>query len=301
MMTSLNATDRLSLLFIVALMILCLMFLPSLPHGGWLLFRFGLLLIALFSVALYAGHQHSSRSVFYLHALLPVIIVPVLFDSLGDMIPWLWSRTFDNVLIAIDRALFFGHDPTVLFERFIRPQLTTVLQFAYISYYPMAAVLGIVLLSRGKVTEFNEAVFGIILCYYLSYVGYLLVPAVGPRYTLAHLQTADLQASPLVIAIQETLNRLENTKTDAFPSGHTAIALMTLYYALLMKEKVMTAVLIPVVTGLVVSTVYLRYHYVIDVLAGFVLAGLTVWIAPKLSPWFSRPSRQKRGQFHDRA
>jgi membrane-associated phospholipid phosphatase len=68
-----------------------------------------------------------------------------------------------------------------------------------------------------------------------------------------------------------------------------------------MKEKVMTAVLIPVVTGLVVSTVYLRYHYVIDVLAGFVLAGLTVWIAPKLSPWFSRPSRQKRGQFHDRA
>jgi membrane-associated phospholipid phosphatase len=301
MMKSLNATDRLSLLFIVALMILCLVVLPSLPHAGWLLIRYALLLIALFGVAWYAGHHRSSRTVVYLHALLPVPIILVLFDSLGDMIPWIRPRSSDDLLIAIDHALFFGHHPTVLLERFIHPLLTTLLQFAYISYYPMAVVLGIVLLSRGKVAEFNEAVFGIILCYYLSYVGYLLVPAVGPRYTLAHLQTADLQASPLVIAIQDTLNRLENTKTDAFPSGHTAIALMTLYYARTMKEKVLNAVLIPVVTGLVLSTVYLRYHYVIDVLAGIGLAGLTVWIAPRIHPWFSRPSGQERDKFHDPA
>jgi membrane-associated phospholipid phosphatase len=299
MMTALNATDRLSLLFIVALMIICLLFLASLPHGGWLLFRYGLLLIAMFGIATYARHHPSAKTVFYLHALLPVLIVPVLFDSLGDMIPWLRPRSFDDLLISIDHELFFGNHPTILLERFISPQLTTVLQFAYISYYPMAAVLGIVLLSRGKVAEFNKAVFGIILCFYLSYIGYLLVPAVGPRYTLAHLQTTDLQANPLVIAIQETLNRLENTKTDAFPSGHTAIALMALYYARAAKEKVMTAVLIPIVTGLVVSTVYLRYHYVIDVLAGFGLAGLTVWLAPKLYSWFSRASGQERGQFHD--
>jgi membrane-associated phospholipid phosphatase len=301
MTPSLNATDRLSLLFIVALMTLCLLFLPSLPHAGWLLIRFGLLLIALFSVAWYADHHRSSKTAFSLHGLLPVLIVPVLFDSLGDMIPWLRSGSFDDLLIAIDHALFLGHHPTILLERFIHPFLTTVLQFAYVSYYPMATVLGIVLLSRGKLDAFNEAVFGIILCYYLSYIGYLLVPAVGPRYTLAHLQTADLQAGPLVIAIQETLNRLENTKTDAFPSGHTSIALMTLYYARVMQERVLTAVLIPVVTGLVVSTVYLRYHYVIDVLAGIGLTGLTVWVAPKLYPRFSRPARQDRGQLHDSA
>jgi len=37
-----------------------------------------------------------------------------------------------------------------------------------------------------------------------------------------------------------------------------------------------------VVTGLVISTVYLRYHYVIDVIAGIALTGLTIVLAPGL-------------------
>ena len=51
-----------------------------------------------------------------------------------------------------------------------------------------------------------------------------LVAAFGPRFTLGHLQTGDLQLSPLIAAIQETLNTLEKNKTDAFPSGHTYLA-----------------------------------------------------------------------------
>ena len=47
------------------------------------------------------------------------------------------------------------------------------------------------------------SLFGIILCFYLSYIGYLLVPAVGPRFTLDHLQTVSLQAGPFIKAIQE--------------------------------------------------------------------------------------------------
>jgi len=38
--------------------------------------------------------------------------------------------------------------------------------------------------------------------------------------------------------------------------------------------------LIPLVTGLIISTVYLRYHYVIDVIAGLALTGLTIALAP---------------------
>jgi membrane-associated phospholipid phosphatase len=296
----LNATDRITVLFIILLLCLSLAFSDALPSGVWIVLRFLLLLVAVICVAAY-DHHRPGNTAFALHALLPVLIIPVLFDSLGDLIPWMRHRLYDSELIMIDRALFFGHHPTVLLERFIHPALTTVLQFAYISYYPMAALLGVVLLSRGKRPELSGAVFGIVLCYYLSYIGYLLIPAVGPRYTLAPLQTADLQASSLVIAIQETLNRLENTKTDAFPSGHTAIALMTLYYAVTTKEKALTALLIPFVTGLVVSTVYLRYHYVIDVLAGAVLAGLTIYLAPRLLPLFSRTSGHAGDQFHDPA
>ena len=110
--------------------------------------------------------------------------------------------------------------------------------------------------------------------------------------------TNGLAASPLVVAIQETLNALENTKTDAFPSGHTAVALMTLYYAGKFRERVLVALLIPAIAGLIVSTVYLRYHYVIDVSAGIALTALTVYLAPPVRALLSRAAGQPRDQLH---
>lgn len=293
--------DQLSLAFIALLTVITIAAYTRLPHAGWLLIRYAALLLALLLVALSAGRQHASSFVRAIHAFLPVLIVPVIFDSMGDLIPWVRSGTVDDLLISIDFRLFGGRHPTVLFERFVHPLLTTVLQFAYISYYPMAITLGAVLYLKKNKTAFGEAIFGIILCFYLSYAGYLLFPAIGPRFTLAHLQTRDLAASPLVLAIQETLNALENTKTDAFPSGHTAIALMSLFYAAKFRERALAAVLVPAVTGLIVSTVYLRYHYVIDVIAGVALTCLTIYLAPVLTERLLRETGRAGDQFHGSA
>jgi membrane-associated phospholipid phosphatase len=290
--------DLLSIVFISFMAVVTLFAMPRLPHGGGLLARYLFLMAALVIISRYAGRHDTVAWIRTLHAFLPVVLVPVLFNSMGDLIPWIRPRYFDDVLISIDYSLFGGHHPTVLLERFIHPRLTTIMQFAYISYYPMALVLGVVLFIKNKETAFDEAVFGIILCFYLSYLGYLLFPALGPRFTLAHLQTRDLATSPLVVAIQDTLNALENTKTDAFPSGHTAVALLTLYYAWRFRERVLVALLIPAVTGLIVSTVYLRYHYVIDVIAGIALMALTVYLAPPLLAILSRATGKPHQQLH---
>lgn len=290
--------EVLTLLFTGLLLALTLAFSRALPSEGWLAARFGLVAAAIASLAVYAGRSMTWEGAVLFRAFLPVLVIPVIFDSLGDLIPWIRPRYFDDILIRIDHALFGAH-PTVWMERFVRPRLTTILQFAYISYYPMAAVLGATLIIRKKREEFDEAVFGIALCFYLSYIGYILVPAIGPRFALADVQSRGLDAGPLVLAIQETLNALENTKMDAFPSGHTAVALMTLYYAWRSKEKVLAGVLVPTVSALIVSTVYLRYHYVIDVIAGIALTAITVWLAPGLSRRLSRAPGQARDQLHD--
>ena len=298
MFKAFKPVDLLSIAFISLLAAVTLAALSRLPHGGWLLARYAALIVALVFAARSASSRDAPNSAVMLHAFLPVFIVPVLFDSMGDLIPWIWPRFFDDLLIRADYSLFGGRHPTVLLERFIHPALTTVLQFAYISYYPMAVVLGVVLYAKKRQKQFNEAIFGVILCFYLSYLGYLIFPAVGPRFTLAHLQTRDLAAGPLVLAIQNTLNALENTKTDAFPSGHTAVALMTLYYAVKAKERVLTVLLLPAVTGLILSTVYLRYHYVVDVIAGVALTVLTAVLAPPLYAWASRLAGDAGDQFH---
>ncbi len=293
----LKSADLLSLSFLAFLGSLAVLFARSLPSWGRLLSTYCILAAAITALALYRKRSAAAAPGFYLHVALTVITILLIFNSLGDLIAGIRSRTFDDLLIRADYALFGVH-PTVWMERLINPALTTLLQFAYISYYFIPISLGIVLIAKGKHDEFEDALFGIVLCFYLSYIGYLLVPAVGPRFTLSRLQTADLQASPLIRTIQETLNGLEGNKTDAFPSGHTAVALISLYYAWKKKEPVLSAVLFPVVLGLIFSTVYLRYHYVIDVVAGIALTLVTIWCAPKLRRLFSRAPRQPDEQHH---
>jgi membrane-associated phospholipid phosphatase len=251
------------------------------PAWAGLLATYALLSFAILAAAVYRTRVGPAKKGFYISVVATVITVLLVFNSLGVLIASLYTSTFDAFLIAVDHAIFGVH-PTVWMERLISPTLSALLQFAYISYYFIPLMLGSVLIARGRFGEFEEVLFGILLCFYLSYVGYLLVPAIGPRFTLNHLQTGDLQFSPFIKSIQETLNGFEKNKTDAFPSGHTAVSLMSLYYAWKEREKKLFAVFIPVVTGLIISTVYLRYHYVIDVIAGIALTGLTISLAPGL-------------------
>lgn len=291
-----NAADRLSLSFIALLAGITILFVPV-HSWGPLLGTHIVLAAALIALALRRQRAPNSEAFFYLHLAVTVVMILVLFNSMGALIAGARPGTFDDSLIKADYRLFGVH-PTVWMERLINPILTAVLQFAYISYYFIPISLGITLIAKRRRPEFEKALFGIVLCFYLSYIGYLLVPAVGPRFTLSDLQTKSLQAGPFISWLQETLNGLERNKTDAFPSGHTAIALVTLCYAGMFGEKMLSGILFPVVFALILSTVYLRYHYVVDVIAGIALAGATILLAPKLSRWFSRATADSGNERH---
>jgi membrane-associated phospholipid phosphatase len=73
---------------------------------------------------------------------------------------------------------------------------------------------------------------------------------------------------------------------------------MSLYYAWKCRERKLFGVLLPVVTALIFSTVYLRYHYVIDVIAGIALTVLTIFLAPKLRTGLSRTTGHPDDQRH---
>ena len=290
MRISFKPPDLLSLFFIALLAVLAILGSSPPAAKARMLATYCLFCGATAGLAWYRGRAGGKR-VFYLHIALTVTTILFLFNSLGALIAGVHGRTtYDGALIAADYALFGVH-PTVWMERLISPALTTVLQFAYISYYFIPVSLGVVLVVKGKHREFESALFGIVLCFYLSYIGYLLVPAIGPRFTLAPLQTIGLRAAPFIRGIQDFLNGMEQNKTDAFPSGHTAIALMSLYYARQCGERKLFGILLPVASALIFSTVYLRYHYVIDVIAGFILTGITIALAPFLQVRLSGASR----------
>jgi membrane-associated phospholipid phosphatase len=293
MRTSLNPSDRLTLSFIVLLTAVILINYSLIPSWPRLIGNYSALALVIILLAALDGRTPGRTYFRFPHAFIPIICIALIFNSLGDIIPFVRQRYYDDVLIRIDYLLFAVH-PTVWMERFQNAVLTAVLQVAYISYYAMPIVLGASLYFKDKRVEFEAAVFAIVLCFYLSYLGYMLFPALGPRFALTHLQTTELQAGPMTLWIQRSLNALEHNKTDAFPSGHTAVALVSLFLAWKYRQKALFRVLVPAVSALIVSTVYLRYHYVIDVIAGVLLAVLTIFISPWIYRFFSGMERDLR-------
>ena len=263
--------DALNAGFLLFLSAVTIVFRAEVRNPGMLLALYGSLLAAQWVVIRLKDRGKVLR---WTHDLVfPTVSILLVFDSLEYIVHSINPRDIDPLLIRLD-YLILGTYPTVALERFMSPLLTDVLQVAYTSYYFLPIVLGANLISR-RDPSFDRVLFYVMLCFYLSYVGYLAAPALGPRFAMNHLQNADLQGWLLAGPVQDILNRLEGVKRDAFPSGHTAITLTVLFLSYRHARRLFPWFL-PLVAALIAATVYCRYHYVVDVIAGVLLALITI-------------------------
>lgn len=237
------------------------------------------------SVIQSAASSSRARVARFIRGWYPVALIPVTYKELSYIIPLIHPRDFDAELAALDQR-FLGVHPTVWLERFTWPPLTEVLQLTYSSYYLLPVILGVVLWRKGWFEKFHFWVFIVVLGFYLSYLGYIAVPAIGPRFLpeIIQAQTKPLTGVWLFQPVRAMLDRAEGITRDCFPSGHTELTLLVLYYAHRFHRKTFWW-LLPLGTGVIISTVYSRYHYVVDVMAGALLAVAIVLIANRLYGW----------------
>jgi membrane-associated phospholipid phosphatase len=260
-----------------------LLFLAGLARFGVLedrrvLLRMGLIALAPAVVAwLRRRNPKPSKSLEIALDFYVIACVVVIFDGLGPLIRAVSPVDRDADLVAFDRWLF-RTDPTVALERFAAPFLSDVLTVFYALYYFHPIVLGTLVYLDDRTRppaarDFNRYAFVMVFVFFASYAGYFLVPAVGPRYTVTH--AGPLPRGAVAQAIDSTLDRLESNKRDCFPSGHTMVVIAVLLEALRRSKKTFWSFL-PFAVGLVIATVYCRYHYVSDVLAGLALVAVAV-------------------------
>lgn len=282
--------DLLTLLFLLCLAMVSLYFHTRVPRVKTLIAMYATLFLMQVLLIRFAPSLSRNRTADIVRSVVfPVACVLVIFDSLELLVHHINPRDIDPWLIRID-YVFFGDYPTVMLESLSTPLLTDILQLAYSSYYLLPISLGLILKLRGKEREFDKTVFIILLCFYLSYVGYLLFPALGPRYTMEHLQSFELKGLFVAEQIQRVLNGLEGIKRDAFPSGHTAVVLVVSGLAYRF-ERGFFSLTLPVIILLIFSTVYCRYHYVVDVIGGALLAAITLLVGEKYYGYWETRNR----------
>ncbi|MCX7678031.1 MAG: phosphatase PAP2 family protein [Spirochaetes bacterium] len=211
-----------------------------------------------------------------------LVFLVTIFMEHNTLVPIINPNDVDNFLIRVDYVLFFQHHPTILLEKLLHPVVTELLQIVYASFYFLPFTLCLLLYLEERKIEYHIVASTILLGFYLSYIGYYIFPAIGPRFTLSHLQTKPLEGVLLFPYIHHGLAYLEGVTRDCFPSGHTLVSILTI---LLAKSYYKNFAPIATVWAslLILSTVYLRYHYVIDVIAGLLLGIATFRYGPLLA------------------
>ena len=243
----------------------------------------------LFGIAALALGEGQEGWRYWLKELLPVPIVPYLFLNLGRLIPLVNPNTYDAQLEAWDRRLLGPETQAALYSIPLPPWFAEILTLAYSTFFFLAVALVVTLAAR-RDPFIPQVAAAVVVTFVVSYAGYFLVPAYGPRATVAQGRYASLPAGLVGEEVRDLLDHWEKTKTDAFPSGHTMVTLAVLFCARRRNRRLYDT-LLPLGALLILATVLLTYHYVVDVLAALPLTaaslGLAALIAgkvPKVRP-----------------
>lgn len=198
---------------------------------------------------------------------------------------------YDQVLIDWDNWLF-GGDVSRFFDAIRTPFLTEFLQICYVLFFFLPVFHGIELFFRDKKPELNFLSNQIVFGFLLSYMLYLAMPAIGPRFTIfdIHALNTEIPGLFLTDGLREFVNSGGgfpagcttpelSVNRDCMPSGHTWLTIMNIVLAFRFRSKLRYVFLV-IGGGLIIATLYMRYHYGVDVLAGIIFAVISIYLEP---------------------
>lgn len=256
---------------------------PRIRHG---FIRLAVTAAAMGLFFLFVRARPAWKRLGWIRDLAPFLFCIAIYTNLHDTIHFVNPHDVHDALIRID-AWMFGVQPCVWAQQFYHPLLTDLFSVAYMNYFLISvSVVGWLLVER-RPEALRETLFGTILCFYLGYVLYVIFPAAPPRLTLADQFVRDFSGSWLTATQFKIIDVNPTSARGAFPSLHCAITLVTLMYAYKFRKLLFALLVVPGVL-LVLATVYLRHHYVIDIFAGFALSVLAYVAAPRVDAAWTR-------------
>ncbi|MBT8380110.1 MAG: phosphatase PAP2 family protein [Ignavibacteria bacterium] len=294
----LKAFDVVVVIFYIILSIVHVIFRSKIDTWFiWIAVNFTIILTSFLLAYLESKYDNEFWNGVHYWYIVPVILLT--FKQLYFMVKPIRVYDYDYLFIDIDRWLF-GTDPTHLLYQISNPVLTELLQIVYGSFYLLPILLGLFLLRKRRFVAMDFAVFALVYGFYLSYLGYFILPGIGPRFTLHDFSTINEQLPGLFLTnfLRELVNAGESipvgtpnpaevVQRDIFPSGHTMMTLIVMFLSVRLKSR-SKYFFVPVGTLLIFSTVYLWYHYVIDLVGGLAFMLFAVWSGKYIFNWWRR-------------
>jgi membrane-associated phospholipid phosphatase len=236
-----------------------------------------------------AGRSGLAAVAEFFRTMLPFLMCIAVYTNLHDTVRYVNTHDIHAQLAAIEEWIFRGQ-PVVWAERYITRGRTELFNAFYANFYLVAPSVVIVLWATGRKVEARHVLLAVILCFYTGYVLYVIFPAAPPRlyFESLGLFKVTLRGGPITDFQRALIEMMPNhAARAAFPSLHAGVSCVSLYYAWKYCRWFFPILLVFVI-GLLVSTVYLRHHYVVDLIAGAMLLPWVVWVTPRFERWWKR-------------
>lgn len=299
--TYLAPVDGVTIVFLFLLTLINLIFFSRIPAWGGII-CINIIIIAFIVILAYGAQSKQTKLLIGLHRFYNYFIVLFIFKEIYLMVRPIHPIDYDALFISIDHWMF-GVNPTQWLMQFAHPVVTEIFQISYFSYYILFILLGVELYCTHTIEEFDHGAFLVVYGFYLSYLGYFLLPAIGPRFTLHDFYSLNKDLPGLFftpwmrdfINAGESIsfsmqNAAEHVQRDVFPSGHTQLTLIVVYLSYIYKLRTRWIITL-IALLLIIGTVYLRYHYVIDIFGGIVFFLFSLWSGKKIQNWWELKKR----------
>ena len=215
------------------------------------------------------------------------VITPLAFRLChfgGIQIPYFFMRGFLPIVNpgSLDLELhqvgtrLFGLEPALAMERWISSGATEWFAFFYYGYFFVLAlhILPILFLSRNPrlLSEFS---LGLLLVLTIGQSLYLVVPGYGPANVVPTLFATELPPGVWWNLVRQLVESAGAQK-DIFPSIHTAAPSFILLFSFHNRAHLPYRYTWPLVAffvfNIIVATMFLRWHWLVDIVAGLCLA-----------------------------
>lgn len=219
--------------------------------------------------------------------LIGILIVYSLYQFL---IKSLHPIDYDNLLISWDLAILGKHPGEILLP-IVSSYLTEYLQISYTLFYflPIFTAVDLYYNQRDK---FDIFLRNILFAYFFSYLLYFALPAIGPRFTVYTFEQINKELPGVFLTdtlrwfinfgggvTTSNVNPSHIVNRDCMPSGHTMVTLIAIIYSFRFQSK-MRWVVFTIGTSIIFATIYLRYHYFVDIIAGFIFGIVSYFLEP---------------------
>jgi membrane-associated phospholipid phosphatase len=232
----------------------------------------------------------------------PLILFTPLYCETGALNHMFIPGFLDPSFIRLEQHIFGLQPSLALMDWLPYPFVSEVLYTCYFSYYLMIAGVGLALFLRSREQFFHYASI-LTFVTFTCFLVYIFIPVIGPRIFFRSFTETPLPADvrPLVAPVfpaavqagpayhvMAWIYRHFETPGAAFPSSHVAVAITTVCFSFLYLRRIRW-LHFGVACLLCVSTVYCRYHYAVDVVAGALTAAILIPLGNWLYFKFRRP------------